>query len=183
MALKQSVSRRALLAALLATSTKSSNAQNTAQPFALPDIPGPLRPLGGLVIAPEALGGGGFSGAHLAPDLTLTLISDRGHWAEARLLLDGLLGGARPAGYANQPKSHNAVAAAVAQGRADWGVAIASVARGYGLGVLPLADEQYDFFLPEARAQRPAVQAFLTALRSAEVTARLVALGFTPAAG
>ena len=90
MALEPSVSRRALLAALLATSTKSSNAQNTAQPFALPDIPGPLRPLGGLVIAPEALGGGGFSGAHLAPDLTLTLISDRGHWAEARLLLDGL---------------------------------------------------------------------------------------------
>jgi hypothetical protein len=90
MALGPSVSRRALLAALLATSTKSSNAQNTAQPFALPDIPGPLRPLGGLVIAPEALGGGGFSGAHLAPDLTLTLISDRGHWAEARLLLDGL---------------------------------------------------------------------------------------------
>jgi hypothetical protein len=36
------------------------------------------------------LGGGGFSGVHLAPDLTLTLISDRGHWAEARLLLDGL---------------------------------------------------------------------------------------------
>jgi hypothetical protein len=62
MALGPSVSRRALLAAPLATSTKSSRAQNTAQPFALPDIPGLLRPLGGLVIAPEALGGGGFSG-------------------------------------------------------------------------------------------------------------------------
>jgi len=46
--------------------------------------------LGGLVIDPKPLGGGGFSGVHLAPDLTLTLISDRGHWAEARLLLDGL---------------------------------------------------------------------------------------------
>ena len=42
-----------------------------------------------------------------------------------RILIDRLLGGARPAGYAVQPKSHNAVAAAVAQGRADWGVAIA----------------------------------------------------------
>ena len=90
MALEPSVSRRVFLAALGATSAASANAQNAAQPFALPDLPGPLRPLGGLVIDAAALGGGGFSGAHLAPDLTLTMISDRGHWAEARLLLDGL---------------------------------------------------------------------------------------------
>jgi hypothetical protein len=90
MALEPRVSRRAFLAALGATSAASAKAQNAAQPFALPDLPGPLRPLGGLVIDAAALGGGGFSGAHLAPDLTLTLISDRGHWAEARLLLDGL---------------------------------------------------------------------------------------------
>jgi hypothetical protein len=85
-----STSRRAFLAALLATGAVSARAQNAAQPFALPDIPAPLRPLGGLVIDAKALGGGGFSGVHLAPDLTLTLISDRGHWAEARLLLEGL---------------------------------------------------------------------------------------------
>jgi hypothetical protein len=84
------LSRRALLAACVAASARPALAQNAAQPFALPDIPGPLRPLGGLVIDAKALGGGGFSGAHLAPDLTLTLISDRGHWAEARLLLEGL---------------------------------------------------------------------------------------------
>ena len=90
MAQEPRVSRRAFLAALGATSAASAKAQNAAQPFALPDLPGPLRPLGGLVLAPDMLGGGGFSGVHLAPDLTLTLISDRGHWAEARLLLDGL---------------------------------------------------------------------------------------------
>ena len=90
MAQEPRVSRRAFLAALGATSAASAKAQNAAQPFALPDLPGPLRPLGGLVIDAAALGGGGFSGAHLARDLTLTLISDRGHWAEARLLLDGL---------------------------------------------------------------------------------------------
>jgi hypothetical protein len=84
------LSRRALLAACLAASASPAFAESVAQPFALPDIPGPLRPLGGLVIDAKALGGGGFSGAHLAPDLTLTLISDRGHWAEARLLLEGL---------------------------------------------------------------------------------------------
>jgi hypothetical protein len=90
MAQEPRVSRRAFLAALGATSATSAKAQHAAQPFALPDLPGPLRPLGGLVLAPDMLGGGGFSGVHLAPDLTLTLISDRGHWAEARLLLDGL---------------------------------------------------------------------------------------------
>jgi hypothetical protein len=85
-----SLSRRALLAALLASSAAPVAAQNAAQPFTLPDVPGPLRPLGGLVIDAKALGGGGFSGVHITPDLTLTLISDRGHWAEARLVLDGL---------------------------------------------------------------------------------------------
>jgi len=90
MALEPGVSRRAFLAALGAISAASAKAQNAAEPFALPDLPGPLRPLGGLVIDAAALGGGGFSGVHLAPDLTLTMISDRGHWAEARLLLDGL---------------------------------------------------------------------------------------------
>ena len=109
------------------------------------------------------------------------LLVNRNAGSGTRILLDGLLGGARPAGHANQPKSHNAVAAAVAQGRADWGVAIATVAEAYGLGFLPLADEHYDFFLPEARAARPAVQAFLVALQAPEVRARLVALGFAPA--
>ena len=90
MAQEPRVSRRAFLAALGATSAASAKAQNAAQPFALPDLPSPLRPLGGLVLAPDMVGGGGFSGVHLAPDLTLTLISDRGHWAEARLVLDGL---------------------------------------------------------------------------------------------
>jgi len=67
-----------------------------------------------------------------------------------------------------------------AQGRADWGVAILSVARAYGLGFLPLADEHYDFFVSEARLSRPAVRAFLAALSSEAVRERLVALGFVP---
>ena len=77
----------------------------------------------------------------------------------------------------NQPRSHNAVAAAVAQGRADWGVAIEPVARTYGLGFLPLAPEEYDFLLVEKRRERPAVQAFLAALRDEATRARIRALG------
>ncbi len=63
----------------------------------------------------------------------------------------------RPPGYSNQPRSHNAVAAAVAQARADWGVAIEPVAKLYGLGFLPLAPEEYDFLLVESRDGRARV--------------------------
>jgi putative molybdopterin biosynthesis protein len=87
----------------------------------------------------------------------------------------------RPPGYANQPKSHNAVAAAVAQGRADWGIAIETVARLYGLEFLPVAPEHYDFLLVEAKRERPAVQAFLEALQDPAVRARIAALGMVPA--
>lgn len=106
---------------------------------------------------------------------------NRNAGAGTRVLIDRLLGGTRPAGYGNQPRSHNAVAAAVAQGRADWGVAIQSVAALYGLGFLPIAPEQYDFLLVEARRERGAVQAFLAALRDPEVQGRIAALGMQPA--
>ena len=86
-----------------------------------------------------------------------------------------------PDGYWNQPKSHNAVAAAVAQGRADWGVAIAPVAHSSNLGFIPFAEEHYDFALVTARKQRPAVQAFLDALASEVGRAALEQAGFRPA--
>jgi molybdopterin molybdotransferase/putative molybdopterin biosynthesis protein len=109
------------------------------------------------------------------------LMVNRNAGAGTRILIDRLLGGARPAGYANQPKSHNAVAAAVAQGRADWGIAIATVAGLYGLEFLPVAPEHYDFLLVESRRERPAVKAFLAALRDPAVRARIGALGMVPA--
>ena len=109
------------------------------------------------------------------------LMVNRNAGAGTRVLIDQLLAGARPPGYANQPRSHNAVAAAVAQARADWGVAIEPVARMYGLGFLPLAPEHYDFLLVESRRDRPAVQAFLAALRDRRTKDRIAALGMQPA--
>ncbi len=106
---------------------------------------------------------------------------NRNAGAGTRILIDQLLGSARPAGYGNQPRSHNAVAAAVAQGRADFGVAIQSVAAMYGLGFLQLAPENYDFLLVEGRRERPAVAAFLKALADPAVRAQIAALGMTPA--
>jgi putative molybdopterin biosynthesis protein len=111
---------------------------------------------------------------------TSALMVNRNAGAGTRVLIDKLLAGARPPGYANQPKSHNAVAAAIAQSRADWGVAIEPVAKLYGLGFLPLSPEHYDFLLVEARAGRPAVQAFLAALRDEKVRTRIKALGMSP---
>jgi len=95
-----------------------------------------------------------------------------------RIIIDQLLGDRRPPGYGVQTKSHNAVAAAVRQGRADWGVAIDTVARQYGLGFIPVQEERYDFVVPKARLDRPAVRAFRGLLRDAGVRERLRALGF-----
>ena len=109
------------------------------------------------------------------------LMVSRNVGAGTRVLIDKLLDGVRPAGYANQPKSHNAVAAAIAQGRADWGLAIEPVAKLYGLGFLPVSPEHYDFLIVEKSRERPAVEAFLAALRDEETRARIRALGMEPA--
>jgi putative molybdopterin biosynthesis protein len=109
------------------------------------------------------------------------LMVNRNAGSGTRVLVDGLLCGARPAGYANQPRSHNAVATAIAQNRADWGVAIEPVAHMYGLSFLPIAPEHYDFLLVEARRERPAVRAFLATLRDETVRVRIRALGMEPA--
>ena len=58
---------------------------------------------------------------------------------------------------------------AVAQGRADWGVAIEPAAHAYGLGFLPLQPEHYDFLAPVSRLERPAVRRFVELLGDPEV--------------
>ncbi|MBR1230626.1 molybdopterin biosynthesis protein [Bradyrhizobium sp. AUGA SZCCT0182] len=109
------------------------------------------------------------------------IMVNRNQGAGTRILIDRLLAGARPDGYWNQPRSHNAVAAAVAQHRADWGMTIAPVAHASDLGFIPFAEEHYDFALVTARKQRAAVQAFLNALASEEGRAALERAGFRPA--
>ncbi|HJW21329.1 MAG TPA: molybdopterin biosynthesis protein, partial [Candidatus Limnocylindrales bacterium] len=106
------------------------------------------------------------------------LIVSRNRGSGTRVLLDALLGGRRPPGSAVEVRSHNAVAAAVAQGRADWGVAIAPVARAYGLAFTPIRAERYDFAIPADRWDRPAVAAFRALLEESETWRRLAALGF-----
>jgi putative molybdopterin biosynthesis protein len=109
------------------------------------------------------------------------LMVNRNAGSGTRVLMDQKLKGARPPGYANQPKSHNAVAAAIAQGRADWGLAIEPVARMYGLAFIPVAPEEYDFIMVESWRARPGVAAFREVLRDDAVRNRIRALGMKPA--
>ena len=107
-----------------------------------------------------------------------SVMVNRNRGSGTRILIDRLLGGTQPPGYAVQAKSHNAVAAAVLQGRADWGVAIEWVAKRTGLGFLPLEQEQYDFVVPAARLDRPAVVAFRRLVSEPEIRGRLGEMGF-----
>jgi putative molybdopterin biosynthesis protein len=117
--------------------------------------------------------------ARAAADASCLMVN-RNPGSGTRILVDRVLGGARPAGYANQARTHNAVAAAVAQGRADWGVAIRPVAAQYGLAFLPLGPEHYDFVVPADRRDRAPVRRFVALLSDPEVRAELERLGFEP---
>ncbi len=162
---------------LLDPASGSYNAPFLAEGMRL--IPG-WRRLQGLVFRP---GDARFEGRGVEEVLAAVLADagaimvGRNQGSGTRVLLDRLLGGARPAGYWNQPASHNAVAAAVAQGRADWGMAIAPVAAAMGLGFLPVADEHYDFAVPETPRDAAALAGFEAAL--AEAGDALAALGFS----
>ena len=102
---------------------------------------------------------------------------NRNQGSGTRALIDRLLAGVKPAGYAVQPRNHNAVAAAVSQGRADWGVTLDTIARKAGLGFLPVQEERYDFVVPKLRAHRPAVIAFKKLLQEPHARERLARLG------
>jgi len=155
------------------------------RPFLTPAlqlVPGYGR-LQGIVFRP---GDGRFEGK-TAREAIATAIHDptcvmvnRNQGSGTRVLIDRLLGGARPHGYAVQPRNHNAVAAAVVQGRADWGMTLDTIARNAGLGFLPVQEEQYDFIVPKSRANRPGVVAFVNLLQQASTKEALIRLGMKP---
>ncbi len=148
---------------------------------ALTLVPGYGR-LQGIVFRPDDARFRGCRSAEAAVEAATAdrdaLMVNRNAGSGTRILIDRLLAGVRPGGYAAQTKSHNAVAVAVAQGRADWGVAIETVAREYGLGFLPLQVEQYDFVVPTARLDRPEVRRFVALLRDRRTREALRARGF-----
>ncbi|MEP6961581.1 MAG: molybdopterin biosynthesis protein [Acidobacteriota bacterium] len=165
---------------LLDTKTNEYN-----RPFLTPDIeliPGYGR-LQGIVFRP---GDARFEGRTVEEAIAIATsdpecwMVNRNQGSGTRALIDRLLGGRKPHGYAVQPRNHNAVAAAVAQGRADWGMTLDTIARNAGLGFLAVQAEQYDFIVPRSRAQRPGVIALKALLRQETVRAGLVRLGMKP---
>lgn len=113
----------------------------------------------------------------VATDPAVVMVN-RNRGSGTRVLIDGLLGDARPHGHANEAKTHHAVCASVLAGRADFGVAIETVAREAGLGFLPLQEERYDFAVPRSRRDRPAVRALIETLASDGFRDVLCARGF-----
>lgn len=91
------------------------------------------------------------------------IMVNRNRGSGTRIVVDEILGGAKPPGYSIETLSHNAVCASIRQGRADWGVAIRAVANQYELAFVPIRDERYDFVIPKRR-ERPALTRFLSLL-------------------
>jgi len=159
------------------------------EPFITPElqlIPGYGR-MQGIVYRPEDSRFAGKSAEEAIATVKndpACLMINRNAGSGTRILIDRLLAGTtppgyavQPRGYAVQPRNHSAVAAAVAQQRADWGVCIESVASQAGLGFLPLAEEHYDFVSPKSRLNRRAVQDFIGLLQDATIRGRLAAIG------
>jgi putative molybdopterin biosynthesis protein len=106
---------------------------------------------------------------------------NRNRGSGTRVLIDQLLGDRRPPGFPYEPRSHFAVAAAVSQGRADWGVTIETIARQAGLRFRPVQAEYYDFAIPIGNWERPAVKALRRMLApDGGIRAELASLGFGP---
>jgi putative molybdopterin biosynthesis protein len=88
-----------------------------------------------------------------------------------RLLFDrllaraGIAGGSVP-GYANEEFTHAAIAATVAAGRADAGFGIRAAAAQFGLGFVPIVNEQYLFACARRSVESARVVAFRELLAS-----------------
>jgi putative molybdopterin biosynthesis protein len=95
-----------------------------------------------------------------------------------RVVLDELLHAQRLApggieGFESTEPSHQAVAEAVASGRADVAFGIEATAVAKGLAFVPLAQESYFLVALQASLQHPHVASLLALMRSPEWQARL----------
>ena len=107
---------------------------------------------------------------------------NRQRGAGTRVLFDYLLRqkGIAPEqieGYDREATTHMAVAAAVASDSCDAGMGILSAARAMDLDFIPIADEEYDFVIPNEYMELPHVQAFLEVLRSDLFREKVDAMG------
>jgi putative molybdopterin biosynthesis protein len=138
----------------------------------------------GLVLRPDLADGIGGVGDLAGRGLRL---ANREPGSEARRLLDRELAGAgieasQLPGYDTRATGHLQVAAAIAAGLADAGIASEPVARAYGLAFIPLAAEHFDLVIPAGQLASREVQSLLKVLSSAWLVDQLANLpGYDPA--
>jgi len=111
-------------------------------------------------------------------DSSIVMVS-RNQGSGTRILIDSLLGDEKLNSSPMQPSNQSAVAAAIVQHRADWGIAIEAIARSANLAFVPFQDEQFDFAIPIARLHRPSVKAFIALLSDEEIRQELRHMRFT----
>lgn len=81
-------------------------------------------------------------------------------------------------GYHHEEFTHMAVAAAVASGAADTGLAVLSAARALGLDFVPVAQERYDLAIPQEHYDTPMLQALLAVVREdREFREQIISMG------
>jgi molybdate-binding protein/DNA-binding XRE family transcriptional regulator len=137
----------------------------------------------GLVLRPSMARG--ISGVGALPGSGLRLVN-RDAGSEARRLLDRELGahGIDPAslpGYDTAATGHLEVAAVIAAGVADVGIASEPAALAYGLDFVPLAQERFDLVIPAVHAGSREVQAMVRVLSSPWLLDQLASLpGYDP---
>ena len=107
---------------------------------------------------------------------------NRARGTGTRVLLDHLLTGAGidPAeitGYGREQSTHLTVAATVAAGRADTGLAIMAAARAFDLDFVPIADEPYDLVTTTAVLESGVLDPVLELLTDVSFLASVEALG------
>ncbi|MFA4935133.1 MAG: substrate-binding domain-containing protein, partial [Candidatus Methanoperedens sp.] len=71
-------------------------------------------------------------------------------------------------GYHTEAKTHSAIAAAVKLGKADVGVGIRPAAELNGLKFIKIADEEYDFVIPQRLLESREIKLLLEVLRGKE---------------
>jgi len=137
----------------------------------------------GLVLRPDLAGQ--VAGLSDAARCGLRLVN-RERGAEARRVLDREAAtlGISPeslTGYGTRVTGHLQVAAAIAAGLADTGVASEPAALAYGLAFVPLAAERFDLVIPARQAASREVQALRRVLASPWLLSQLDSLpGYDP---
>ena len=138
----------------------------------------------GLAVRPDLADG--ISGVADAARRGLRLVN-REPGAEARSVLDRELADAgidasRVPGYTTQVTGHLEVAAAIAAGLADAGIASEPAALAYDLAFLPLTAEHFDLVIPAGQESTREVQGLLRVLSSAWLLDQLASIpGYDPA--